>query len=326
MFELFLLTAFLKKPFLPSRPVFLLPVEQEIVMKVFVTGSTGFVGNHVLKELLEKKHQVKTLVRPGSEYKIKRPDEVEVVPGTLEEVADLIQGMQGCDAVIHLVGIIRAFPSRGVTFEKLHTEATANVVAAAKEAGVARLLHMSALGAREDGPTPYLRTKFAAEEFVRESGLDYSIFRPSLIFGPGGEAIKMFADMVKKIVVPIIGDGQYRFQPVSVDTVAQGFEKALELKESHGKTLDVGGPDNVTFDEIMDTLARVLGKTIVKIHLPVFPLRLATSALQHAPGYPLTTDQIIMLLEGSTCDEKPFYELLGLAPISLEQTLREAIW
>jgi len=280
-------------------------------MKVFVTGSTGFVGNHVLKELLEKGHQVKALVRPGSEYRIKRPDEVDIVPGTVEEVADVIQGMQGCDAVVHLVGIIRAFPSRGITFEKLHTEATANVVAAAKDAGVARLLHMSALGAREDGSTPYLRTKFAAEELVRESGLDYSIFRPSLIFGP---------------VVPIIGDGKYRFQPVSVATVAQGFAKALEVEESRGKTLDVGGPDNVTFDEIMDTLARVLGKTIVKVHVPVFPLRLATSALQHAPGYPLTTDQITMLLEGGTCDEKPFYELLGLEPISLEQTLRDAIW
>ena len=193
-------------------------------MKVFVTGSTGFVGNHVLNELLEKGHQVRALVRPGSEYKLKRPDEVESTPGTVEEPADLIQGMQGCDAIIHLVGIIRAFPNRGITFEKLHTEATANVVAAAKETGVSRLLHMSALGAREDGPTPYLSTKYAAEELVRESGLDFTVFRPSLIFGRGGEAIKMFSDMVAKIVVPIIGDGKYRFQPVSASTVAQGFE------------------------------------------------------------------------------------------------------
>jgi NADH dehydrogenase len=234
--------------------------------------------------------------------------------------------MQGCDAVIHLVGIIRAFPSKGITFERLHTEATANVVEAAKENGVERLLHMSALGAREDGPTPYLRTKFAAEEVVRDSGLNYTIFRPSLIFGRGGEAIKMFADMVKKVVVPIIGDGKYRFQPVSVTSVAQGFEKSLEREKAQGKTLDVGGPDNVTFDEIMDTLAKVMGKTIVKVHVPVFPLKAVTSALQHAPGYPLTTDQITMLLEGGTCDEKPFYELLGLEPMSLEKTLREAVW
>ena len=136
----------------------------------------------------------------------------------------------------------------------------------------------------------------------------------------------MFADMVARIVVPIIGDGKYRFQPVSVTNLAQGFEKALELEAAQGQTLDVGGPDDVTFDEIMDTLAQVMGKRIVKIHLPLFPLRLVTSALQHAPGYPLTTDQITMLLEGSTCDEKPFYELLGLEPVSLEQTLREAIW
>jgi len=295
-------------------------------MKVFVTGSTGFVGNHVLNELLDKGHQVRALVRPGSEYKLKRPDEMESTSGTVEEPADLIQGMEGCDAIIHLVGIIRAFPSRGITFEKLHTEAAANVVAAAKETGVSRLLHMSALGAREDGPTPYLSTKYAAEELVRESGLDFTIIRPSLIFGRGGEAIKMFSDMVAKIVVPIIGDGKYRFQPVSASTVAQGFEKALGLEDAHRKTLDVGGPDNVTFDEIMDTLARVKGKTIVKIHLPVFPLRMVSSALQHAPGYPLTTDQITMLLEGSTCDEKPFYELLDITPIPLEETLREAVW
>ena len=295
-------------------------------MQVFVTGSTGFVGNHVLHELVEKGHQVRALVRPGSEHKLKRPDDVETIPGTVEEVADLIQGMQGCDAIIHLVGIIRAFPSQDITFERLHTEATANVIEAAKEAKVPRLLHMSALGAREDGPTPYLHTKFAAEELVRQSGLNYTIFRPSLIFGRGGEAIKMFGDMVKKYVVPIIGDGQYRFQPVSVTTVAQGFEKGLDPETAKDQTLDVGGPDNVTFDEIMDALALVMGKSIVKIHMPVLPLRLATSALQHAPGYPLTTDQITMLLEGSTCDEKPFYELLGLEPISLEQTIRDAIW
>jgi NADH dehydrogenase len=136
----------------------------------------------------------------------------------------------------------------------------------------------------------------------------------------------MFGDMVAKYVVPIIGDGQYRFQPVSVTTVAQGFEKALELEAAKDQTLDVGGPDNVTFDEIMDTLAKVMGKSIVKIHLPVLPLRLATSALQHAPGYPLSGDQITMLLEGGTCDEKPFYDLMGLPPIPLEQTLRDAIW
>jgi len=295
-------------------------------MQVFVTGSTGFVGNHVLNTLLDRGHQVRALVRPGSEYKLKEPDKVEVITGDVTESADLIQGMKGCDAAIHLVGIIRAFPNQDITFERLHTEATANVIEAAKETEVPRLLHMSALGAREDGPTPYLRTKFAAEELVRQSGLNYAIFRPSLIFGRGGEAIKMFGDMVKKYVVPIIGDGQYRFQPVSVTTVVQGFEKGLDPEAAKDQTLDVGGPDNVTFDEIMDTLARVMGKSIVKIHMPVLPLRLATSALQHAPGYPLTTDQITMLLEGSTCDEKPFYELLDLTPIPLEQTLREAVW
>ena len=295
-------------------------------MKVFVTGSTGFVGNHVVQALLDRGHQVRALVRQRSEFKLKRPEDVEIIYGSVTSTADLVQAMQGCDAVIHLVGIIRALPSKGVTFERLHTEATANVIAAAKETGVSKMVHMSALGARENGPTPYFRTKFAAEELVRQSGLHYTIFRPSLIFGRGGEAIKMFAGMVRTFVVPIIGDGNYRFQPVNVTTVAQGFARALEVETAQGRTLDVGGPDTVTFNEVMDALARVMGKTIVKIHMPVFPIKAATSVLEYFPGYPLTTDQITMLLEGSTCDEKPFYEILGLTPVSLEQTLREALW
>ena len=120
-------------------------------MQVFVTGSTGFVGNHVLNTLLDRGHQVRALVRPGSEYKLKEPDKVEVITGDVTESSDLIQGMKGCDAAIHLVGIIRAFPNQDITFERLHTEATANVIEAAKETKVPRLLHMSALGAREDG-------------------------------------------------------------------------------------------------------------------------------------------------------------------------------
>jgi uncharacterized protein YbjT (DUF2867 family) len=295
-------------------------------MKVFVTGGTGFVGNHVVSELLDKGREVCVLVRPRSEHKLKRPNQLEIAHGTVESTADLIQGMKGCAAVIHLVGIIRAFPSRGITFERLHTEATANIIAAAREAGVSRLLHMSALGARQDGPTAYLRTKFTAEELVRQSGMRYTIFRPSLIIGRGGEAVRMFAGMVNKFMVPIVGDGRYRLQPVSVATVAQGFERALELEAAEGQSLDVGGPEPVTFNEIMDALARVMGKSIIKVHLPVLPLRLATGMLEHAPGYPLTTDQITMLLEGGTCDEQPFYELLGLNPVSLEQTLREAVW
>jgi uncharacterized protein YbjT (DUF2867 family) len=295
-------------------------------MKVFVTGGTGFVGNHVIQALLDRGNEVRAFVRQRSEYKLKRPQDVEISYGAITSTAELVQGMGGCDAVIHLVGIIRSFPSKGITFERLHTEATANVIAAAKETGISRMVHMSALGAREDGPTGYFRTKYAAEELVRESGLRHTIFRPSLIFGRGGEAVKMFAGMVKAVVLPIIGDGNYRFQPVHVVTVAQGFARALEVEAVEGRTLDVGGPDSVTFNEMMDALALVMGKTIAKVHVPVFPIRMATSVLEHFPGYPLTTEQITMLLEGSTCDEKPFYDLLGLAPISLEQTLREAIW
>lgn len=281
------------------------------------------MGNHVIDALLEKGHQVRVLVRPRSKDKLKRANETETVFGEATEFSDLVNGAQDRDAIIHLIGIIRELPKRGITFHLLHTQVTSNIISAAKEAGVSRLLHMSALGARPDSPTAYLRTKFEAQELVCKSGLEYTIFRPSIIFGDGGEAIRMFANMVQKRIVPIVGNGKYRYQPINVKTVAQSFERSLHLEETKHHIFDLGGPDEVTFNNIIDTIARVMEKKILKIHIPLFPLRILTSILQRFPDYPLTTEQITMLLEGSTCNTRPFYETFGLTPISLEQTLQE---
>ena len=294
-------------------------------MKVFISGGTGFVGNHVVDSLLEKGHMVTALVRPGSENKLNSRDKVHIVLGDPGEPSDLIKGTQGCEAIINLIGIIRAFPSRGITFERLHKGITEGIISAAKKNDISRILHMSALGAGPEAPTAYFRTKYTAEEILRRSDLDYTIFRPSLIFGRNGEAIKLFAGMTRKFLVPIIGNGKYRFNPINVTTVANGFVKALRLRKSIGRILELGGPDEVTFDEIMDMIARVSGKTIFKIHIPALPLRLLTSIMQYIPGYPFSSDQITMLLKGSTCDSAPFYQLMGLTPISLEETIKEAI-
>ena len=205
-----------------------------------------------------------------------------------------------------------------ITFQKLHVEATANVVAAARQANIRRYLHMSALEAKPAPVAGYHQTKQEAEELVVTSGLTYTIFRPSIIYGPGDAFINLFKQQIEKLrLVPVIGHGRYQLQPVPVWQVAQGFALALEKPVSENRSYDVGGPDPITFNDLIDTLARVLKKKAFKLHLPVWPLRLSAGLLQGYSWFPVTTDQITMLLVGNTCDPSAFFQDFGIKAVSL---------
>lgn len=292
-------------------------------MRVLVTGATGFVGNEVVKELLARGHRVRALVRAGSEDKLQVRDRVGEFFGDILDRQTVFQAAQGCDAVIHLVGIIREFPCRGVTFERLHVEATHNVVDAAKAAVASRYVQMSALGARPEPADPYHTTNHRADEYVTASGLDWTIFRPSVIYGPGDHSINLFTRVVKTSpVYPIIGDGDYQMQPVPVETVSQAFARALEMPHTVGRIYDVGGPEPLTFNQIIDTIAAVLGKKVYKLHLPVWPMKLAAGLFGRFPWFPVTPGQIRMLLEGNTCDSADFYRDFALKPVSFKDALK----
>jgi len=291
-------------------------------MQVLVTGASGFVGNRVVAELLARGHGVRCLVRPGSEGKLKAAAQVELARGSILDEAAVAEAARGCDAVIHLVGIIREFPGRGVTFEAVHVRATEILVDAARDAGARRFLHMSALGARGTDADPYHVTNFQAEEYVRASGLTYTIFRPSVIYGPEDQSINLFARQMRVFpLFPVIGDGLYQMQPVAVGTVARAFASALELPATENRIYEVGGPEPLTFNEIIDTLAAVLGRRVWKVHLPVWTMRLAAFWLGRFTWFPLTTGQLRMLLEGNTCDPAPFYRDFGLTPVSFKDGL-----
>src|SRR5262245_20682399 len=238
---------------------------------VFVTGGTGFVGRAVVAALLAHGHRVRSLVRPGSEGRTSRRDGVEPVAGDVTRPEGLADAVGGADAVVHLVGIIREFPGRGITFERLHTRATENVLAAARQAGGGRFLHMSALGTGPHARSRYHQTKWAAEEAVRTSGLRWTIFRPSIIFGPGDGFVSLIAGLVRRLpIVPVIGDGRTRFQPVAVTDVGEAFARALDRPGTAGQTFDVGGPRVYTFDEIVDEVGAALGRRrIPKLHHPM---------------------------------------------------------
>ncbi|MDI6853460.1 MAG: complex I NDUFA9 subunit family protein [Deltaproteobacteria bacterium] len=290
-------------------------------MQVFVTGASGFVGQEVVKELLARGHKVKALMR-RSPKKPKDWEQVEVVLGDCLHPAFLQEAVRGSDAVIHLVGIIREFPGRGITFERLHVEATKNVVDAAKAAGVRRYLHMSALGARPEPADPYHVTNFRADCYVMQSGLTYTIFRPSLIYGPRDQSINLFARQIMRLpFVSIVGDGTYQLQPVPVWIVAQAFALALELPDTENKIYEVGGPEPLTFDEIIDTIAAVLNRKVSKIHQPLWCMQVAASLCGRFRWFPLTSGQLRMLLEGNTCDPSAFYRDFGLTPVPFRQGL-----
>ncbi|MEW6660215.1 MAG: complex I NDUFA9 subunit family protein [Thermodesulfobacteriota bacterium] len=291
-------------------------------MRVLVTGGSGFVGRYVVRELLARGHEVRCLVRPGSEGKLKDRERVEIAAGDVLDREAVASAIIGCDTAINLVGIIREFPGRGVTFERVHVQATANVVNAARDAGVKRFLQMSALGARPEPADPYHLTNFRADELVQKSGIPYTIFRPSVIYGPEDQSLNLFAKQIKMLrLVPVIGDGLYQMQPVPVWTVAQAFALALELPHTENRIYEVGGPEPLTFNAIIDTLAQVLGRKVLKIHVMVWSMRLMARPLGRFPWFPLTTGQIRMLLEGNTCDPTAFYRDFGLEAVAFREGL-----
>lgn len=281
-------------------------------MKVFLTGGSGFVGREVIKQLLAEQHNVRALIRQTSA--LKQLNGLETVIGDTTRPETLKNQLIGCDAVIHLVGIIREGHSRGITFERLHTEATENILQAAQEQGVQRYIQMSANGTGESAVTGYHRTKWAAEEKVRQSNLHWTIFRPSLIFGPQDMFVNMLARLIKTLpLVPVMGDGQYQLQPVHVTDVAKSFVAALQQTESIGQTYCCCGPQRFSYDEILDLVGKALGLSRVrKLHQPLWLMKPVVGVLQSLPMFPMTSDQLQMLLDGNICTDRHWVDAFSL--------------
>lgn len=296
-------------------------------MRVFVTGGTGFVGNHLVNALLDDGYQVRCLVRPGSEKKLIGGEAVEFWPGGIFDGEDrLADGLEDCQAVMHLIGIIREFPRKGITFERLHYQATVQVVNAAQAAGIRRYIHMSSLGTRPNARSRYHQTKYKAEEYVRQSRLGFTIFQPSVIFGPRDNFVNLFREMIlKSPFIPVVGDGSYALQPVDVYTVTRAFALSLREEKTVGRTFQLPGHNILKFNDILDIMARALGKKIIKVHIPLGLIKIMAYFLEGLPGFPLTRDQMVMLLEGNIGNETSFYEESGIAPTPFEAGIKEYI-
>jgi NADH dehydrogenase len=284
-----------------------------------MTGATGFVGRHILQRLVEHGHRVRALVRSPDRLPFS-PAAVDIVTGTLADAAVLRALVDGADTVIHLVGIIAE--RRTATFESIHVAGTRAVVAAAGAAGVRRLVHMSAAGARDEaGATAYHRTKARSEQIVAASGIDHVIFRPSMVSGPGNVPIATLARMHRFApFVPIFGAGDFPLQPVWVGDVAAAF--ALAAEGRGGGVHEIGGPQVLTYRDFVLAIGRASGHPRPTIHVPLPLVRIAARLMDVlGPAAPLTSDQLQMLVEGSVTPNNAIASVFGVQPLSFEESL-----
>lgn len=282
-------------------------------MRVAIIGGTGFVGGYLVDALLDEGHRVTALVRPGSEGKLQPRGCIRKVPGDLSDGAALQETLSGARAVIYNVGLLREFPRRGITFEQAQYQGVVDTIAAAKEAGVKRLLLMSAIGVKDPG-TKYQSTKRRAELHALESGLDVTVLRPSVIFGdPRGTmefATQLYRDMVKP-PMPAVEFAGVRMSPVHIEDVAAAFVAALEDDATIGKIIELAGPEVLSWRDMVERIAGATGRRKLIMKMPLGIMRAGATALDWLPFYPVTRDQLTMLEEGNTAPVQALEGLIG---------------
>ncbi|HEX5133137.1 MAG TPA: NAD(P)H-binding protein [Candidatus Krumholzibacteria bacterium] len=281
-------------------------------MKILVTGGTGFVGTALRRELKSQGHDVRLLVRAQSVGKVDPREGFEIITGDVLDSHACLRAVDGIDAVIHLVGIRREHPDDGLTYEAMHTEAAYTIFDAARRAHVQRAVYLSALGARPDAQAGYHRTKFESEEILKKTGMRWTIFRPSVVFGIGDEFHPLVADLVHRSVVPLINGGKTLMQPVSLANVVGPLARTVTMPETQGSIYELGGPERVTFVDIMYKVARVYGVWPNTISVSGMLAKPMVKFAQRFRSFPLTLEELYMLLEDNVCDTSMFTSTFGV--------------
>jgi len=294
-------------------------------MKVAVIGGTGFVGLYVVDRLLAEGHLPRLLVRPGSASRAHRASDCEIVTGELGQPGALAQVLAGTDAVIYLIGLLRELPEKGITFDAMHRAGVEATIAEAKAQGIRRFVLMSANGVRPDGTT-YQRTKYEAEQALKASGLSWTIFRPSVIFGDPRGRMELCTQLKRDIIdsplpAPLFfpgwlptGAGDFKLAPVAVQDVAAAFVLALGDPRTESQTYSLCGPDRLSWRSILQTIAAVGGRSKWMLPAPALAVGALASLLDRYAWFPITRDQLQMLLESNVCTENDGFARLGLIP------------
>ena len=293
---------------------------------ILVTGGSGFVGGHVVRALVGAGVRVRVLVRDARGAARLDGVNCEIARGDMTDVASLRAAVEGCTAVVHLVAILHGKPR---DFDRVMISGTASLLEAAKGAGVARFVQMSALGTSEltKDTVPYYRAKWVMEEAVRASGLGHAILRPSFVFAGDGGALAQFARIARLApVTPVIGSGNQRLQPIWADDLARAV--VLAAKSDRDLLVELGGPDVVDWNELWSQLKAAIGTRRPTMHLPFWLMRPPALILERLPSPPVTRDQLRMLQVGDNVvsDGGASMEALGLHELlNLEEQLRLAL-
>jgi nucleoside-diphosphate-sugar epimerase len=293
-------------------------------MKLLVTGASGFVGSHVARAASRRGDQVRCLVRATSDLSLLGGVEAERVAGDLIDAGSLSAAVTGVDAVVHCAAITsEAAPDFALSL-RTNVTGTQHLVDACTGAGVPRFVLVSTQSATEDNSGAYGKTKLQAERVVAASGLDWTILRPSTVYGPGARGL--FAKIGRYVTVlpcvPVIGGGRQRFRPIHVDDLVTAILRSLELDVTIGRRYDLGGRDGVSFAQFIDGVGDVVGKRRVKIPIPTgVCVGIAKTLALATKNPPLTVDNVVGLTHMRECDISPAERDFGFDPL----TFREGI-
>ncbi len=296
---------------------------------IFITGATGFVGSHLLKALQKEGIEARCLVRNKEKARIVESLGFEAVIGDITDRGSLRGKIRGARVVVHLVGIIQE--TQDITFDQVHLEGTENLIEEALSAGVREIFYQSALGADINSRHKYLQTKGHAEELVKLSGMDYWIFKPSLIIGPGDG----FTENIKKVlslgpVVTVPGTGNTKFQPLSVDDWTRAFLIALKDGDRQIKTYEFGGPEHITYNEMLRIMMKEMGINKPIVHLPIGLVKagipLATLLGRFTTKIPrVTPEQLDLLQIDNITDIHSMERLFGFTPEPFRAAIKKAL-
>ena len=294
---------------------------------ILITGSTGFVGRHLVKRLVAEGEKPRCLARSQQKATQTLPIEnIEVAIGDTTRPGTLEPAMQGIETLVHSAFVTADIKEgRDVSYQGVNVEGTRNVVEAAKRAGVKKIVLVSGLGTRPDKPGSYMQGRYLAEQAVRTSGLAWSIIQPSIQFGEHAAFFKGLADLIRTApVVPMIGTSQRKFQPIWVEDVSQCLIKQIREENRSGKTYVVGGPDQFTYAEILEMLAHSLGKKRLKASMPM-PLAYLGAAMMQTvlPKPPITTAALTLFTFEQTTDLNAVVRDFGFQPLSWRTYLAE---
>ena len=297
-------------------------------MRVLVTGGTGVVGEATVAALLRRGHQVRLLARHAEDDARAWPSGVEARPGDVTDPASLRGAADGCDAVLHVVGIVAESPP-AATFERVNVEGTRHVVEEAARAGVPHLVYVSSLGA-DRGQSDYHRSKLAGEEVARTFTGRWVVVRPGNVYGPGDEVVSLLLRMVRTLpAVPVIAGGDQEFQPVWADDVGEALAVAAERADLVGQTLEIAGPDRTCMHDLLDRFGALTDRKPVRLPLPGAIASLGVK-LFDAVGVslPINEGQLTMLAEGNVIERSEgnaLQTVLGVAPTPLDAGLRKLL-